>query len=282
MPMWRNSVDSNRFDALTRAIASRPSRRQMLGWLVAALAGGRLGHALAQERTATAGNGGRAGASADGGAVRVGEINSGGNTGNAIAVGDTVGDVEIHGGTVANTTRIDVAADGGAAITDASGGDGNVAGVFRPGPESGESDDDDDDDDLTDSDDDDLEEDDLETDDSEAVEPHEPEIDLPDPTPTPLPTPSPTPPPTPEPTPDPTPSPTPETTPSPTPPSPTPSPTPTPPCPCSGSNPYYCRGTPSGCCHTDRCGINRQSGAYCCNCGTGQCECAPSLICVGS
>jgi hypothetical protein len=279
MPMWRNSVDSNRFDALTRAIALRPSRRQLLGWLVAALAGGRLGHALAQERTATAGNGGRAGASADGGAVRVGEINSGGNTGNAIAVGDTIGDVEIHGGTVANTTRIDVAADGGAAIADASGGDGNVAGVLRPGPESGDSDDDDDD--PTDSDDDDLEEDDLETDDSEAVEPYEPEIDLPDPTPTPLPTPSPTPPPTPEPTPDPTPSPTPETTPSPTPPSPTPSPTPTPPCPCSGSNPYYCRGTPSGCCHTDRCGINRQSGAYCCNCGTGQCECFPP-ICVGS
>jgi hypothetical protein len=129
-------VDSKRFDTLVRAIASRPSRRQMLGWLLAALAANRLGQALAQERTATAGTGGRAGAHADGGAVRIDDINSGGNTGNAISVGDIIGDVEIHGGTVVNTTRIDVAADGGAAIADASGGDGNVAGVFEPGPES--------------------------------------------------------------------------------------------------------------------------------------------------
>ena len=45
---------------------------------------------LLQTETASSGNGGVATASADGGAVSIGDINSGGNVGNAISVGDTV------------------------------------------------------------------------------------------------------------------------------------------------------------------------------------------------
>jgi hypothetical protein len=45
---------------------------------------------LLQTDTASSGNGGVADASADGGAVSIGDINSGGNAGSAISVGDTV------------------------------------------------------------------------------------------------------------------------------------------------------------------------------------------------
>jgi hypothetical protein len=45
---------------------------------------------LFQQDTASAGNAGVATASADGGAVSIGDINSGGNAGNAITVGNTV------------------------------------------------------------------------------------------------------------------------------------------------------------------------------------------------
>jgi hypothetical protein len=45
---------------------------------------------LLQTDTASSGNGGVADASADGGAVSIQDINSGGNAGNAISVGDTV------------------------------------------------------------------------------------------------------------------------------------------------------------------------------------------------
>jgi len=87
---------------------------------------------------AAAGNGGVSDASADGGAVAVQDVNSGGNVGSAIAVGDTWGAgydacgnpvpaVNIVGGTVTNQTTISVSADGGTAIADASGGDHNVA-----------------------------------------------------------------------------------------------------------------------------------------------------------
>jgi hypothetical protein len=79
---------------------------------------------------ASAGNGGVATASADGGVVLIGDINSGGNAGNAIGVGDTSwGSVTVDGGNVANSTGITVAADGGTGIADASGGNGNLAGV---------------------------------------------------------------------------------------------------------------------------------------------------------
>jgi hypothetical protein len=79
---------------------------------------------------ASAGNGGVATASADGGVVLIGDVNSGGNAGNAIGVGDTTwGSVTVDGGDVANSTGIIVTADGGTGIADASGGNDNLAGV---------------------------------------------------------------------------------------------------------------------------------------------------------
>jgi len=99
--------------------------------------------AVAQD-TAAAGNGGTAAASANGGAVAIGDVNSGGNAGNAVAVGDTggelvcdkygkcyyVGDegsVAVDGGSVSSSTSLNISADGGTAIADASGGDSNFA-----------------------------------------------------------------------------------------------------------------------------------------------------------
>jgi hypothetical protein len=76
---------------------------------------------------ASAGNGGVASASANGGVVSLADINSGGNAGNAIGVGDTYGSVGVDGGTVANSTQLNISANGGTAISDASGGDYNLA-----------------------------------------------------------------------------------------------------------------------------------------------------------
>jgi hypothetical protein len=76
---------------------------------------------------ASSGNGGVATSSANGGAVSLGDVNSGGNAGNAIGVGDTYGTVAVDGGAVANSTDIGVSANGGTAISDASGGDYNLA-----------------------------------------------------------------------------------------------------------------------------------------------------------
>ena len=78
--------------------------------------------------TASAGNGGVATSSASGGAVQLGNVNSGGNAGNAIGVGDTWGgNVGVDGGSVCNSTQLSVSANGGTAISDASGGDHNLA-----------------------------------------------------------------------------------------------------------------------------------------------------------
>jgi hypothetical protein len=78
--------------------------------------------------TAAAGNGGVATASANGGAVSIGDVNSGGNAGNAIGVGDTWGGpVTVDGGSVGNLTDLNISANGGTAIADASGGDYNLA-----------------------------------------------------------------------------------------------------------------------------------------------------------
>ena len=96
---------------------------------VAAVVGAK-GVALADELgddIASAGNGGVATASANGGAVGIGDVNSGGNAGNAIGVGDTYGSVAVDGGAVANSTNLSVSANGGTAIADASGGDYNLA-----------------------------------------------------------------------------------------------------------------------------------------------------------
>ncbi|MFM9106740.1 MAG: hypothetical protein ACKOWF_08575 [Chloroflexota bacterium] len=59
--------------------------------------------------------------------MSVGDINSGGNVGSAIGVGDSVGSVMVDGGSVSNATNLNVGANGGSAIADASGGDYNVA-----------------------------------------------------------------------------------------------------------------------------------------------------------
>jgi len=77
---------------------------------------------------ASAGNGGVATSSASGGAVSIGDVNSGGNAGNAIGVGDTWGgSVGVDGGAVSNLTNLGITANGGTAIADASGGDYNLA-----------------------------------------------------------------------------------------------------------------------------------------------------------
>jgi hypothetical protein len=77
---------------------------------------------------ASAGSGGTATSDASGGSVRIGDINSGGNTGNVISVGPGSGNRTISGGNVSNSTNVSVSASGGTAISDASGGSGNVAG----------------------------------------------------------------------------------------------------------------------------------------------------------
>jgi hypothetical protein len=77
---------------------------------------------------ASAGNGGVAVAEANGGAVTVGDINSGGNSGNTIVVeGTQGGNVAVDGGTVTNETTIAISADGGTAVSNANGGDDNIA-----------------------------------------------------------------------------------------------------------------------------------------------------------
>ena len=95
---------------------------------------------------ASAGSGGIATADASGGAISIGAINSGGNVGNVIDVGNTYGGVSVSGGSVSNATDISASAEGGVAIADASGGSGNIAGTGRvfasrpyygPGPWSG-------------------------------------------------------------------------------------------------------------------------------------------------
>jgi hypothetical protein len=85
----------------------------------------------ADEDVAAAGNGGTATASGNGGAAAIGDVNSGGNVGSAIGVGDSWGDVSVGGGAIANSTSASVELDGGTGIADASGGEYNIA--FHPG-----------------------------------------------------------------------------------------------------------------------------------------------------
>jgi hypothetical protein len=88
-------------------------------------AASRLG--VAAQDVASAGNGGVATASANGGAVALGDVNSGGNAGNAVGAGDFWGDGAVDGGLSSSATSISISANGGTAIADASGGDGNLA-----------------------------------------------------------------------------------------------------------------------------------------------------------
>jgi hypothetical protein len=102
--------------------------KSVLSGVAAALVG--LKTAAAQEYidTAAAGNGGVATAAGNGGAVSAGNINSGGNVGSAIAVGDTMGpDPDVYGGDILNDTAMAVAVDGGTGIADATGGNNNLA-----------------------------------------------------------------------------------------------------------------------------------------------------------
>ena len=107
----------------------------LIGAAVVALAGSTL-TASAHTREiwtniAAAGNGGLAGASADGGSVTIGDVNTGDNVGNSIGVGNTYyGGVYVRGGTATNSASIGVSTDGGGAIADASGGYDNLA-VFE-------------------------------------------------------------------------------------------------------------------------------------------------------
>ena len=72
------------FDDLRRAVRRSAIAVALAGLLALGLAGG----AAAQD-IASAGNGGIAFASANGGAVSIGNVNSGFNTGNVIVVGNT-------------------------------------------------------------------------------------------------------------------------------------------------------------------------------------------------
>jgi hypothetical protein len=78
--------------------------------------------------TASAGNGGVATAAGNGGAVSAADINSGGNVGSAIAVGNSYGDdPDVYGGDILNQTGLAMEVDGGTAIADATGGNNNLA-----------------------------------------------------------------------------------------------------------------------------------------------------------
>ena len=83
---------------------------------------------MQQTDTASSGNGGVANSAANGGAVSIGDINSGGNAGNAISVGDTVcaGAAPAPSGGGGKT-------DGGKAISDG----GSRGGKIRALPSTG-------------------------------------------------------------------------------------------------------------------------------------------------
>ena len=69
-----------------------------------------------------------AGVGGSGGAVSVGDLNSGLNGGGTVGVGDVWdGAVAIDGGDVSSDTGISGGADGGVGIADASGGDEDFA-----------------------------------------------------------------------------------------------------------------------------------------------------------
>src|SRR5215211_3606807 len=98
------------------------------------IAVGGVGGLLGNGGAASAGLGGVAVVQANGGAITVGDINSGNNRGNTILVGShgsglfgRASNVHINGGTVSNSTNIAISADGGTAVSNANGGNGNVA-----------------------------------------------------------------------------------------------------------------------------------------------------------
>src|SRR5215217_2346249 len=83
---------------------------------------------------AAAGNAGVAVAEANGGMIDLDDVNSGRNAGNSIAVsagsspcGYGPSNVAVDGGNVSNETTVRLSADGGVAVANANGGDGNIA-----------------------------------------------------------------------------------------------------------------------------------------------------------
>ncbi len=122
---------ADRLDAVLAEITEQTDTD--LDDLAAALAELRAERLAAQDDIAEAGTGGNATASANGGAVVIGNVDSGGNVGNVISVGNTGGPVWVDGGDVSSSTTIGVTANGGTAIADASGGSGNVAAATGDG-----------------------------------------------------------------------------------------------------------------------------------------------------
>ena len=108
--------------------SARAVRRGLTGLAAGLLSLALVGGVAAEDDVAAAGNGGTAGAGANGGAVVVGDVNSGGNGGGLIVVGDTEdGAVAVDGGDVSSATGVAVEAEGGVGVADASGGDENLA-----------------------------------------------------------------------------------------------------------------------------------------------------------
>jgi hypothetical protein len=66
-------------------------------------------------------------ANANGGAVAIGDIFSGGNAGSNIVISPVWGDVWVDGGATANSLDLGITAAGGVGIADSSGGDDNIA-----------------------------------------------------------------------------------------------------------------------------------------------------------
>ncbi|MFM9108871.1 MAG: hypothetical protein ACKOWF_19470 [Chloroflexota bacterium] len=89
--------------------------------------GSQLGAVAQQIDTAAAGNGGGANAGANGGAAAAGDFNTGGNHGQTIGVGDSVGLVEVDGGSMAGSTEAGIDMSAGTALSAARGGDYNLA-----------------------------------------------------------------------------------------------------------------------------------------------------------
>lgn len=81
----------------------------------------------AADEIAAVGNGGTGDGRANGGAVSLGNVNSGGNTGATIRLGNTTGTVDVAGPSIANSTSFSVNANAGVAINTASGANDNIA-----------------------------------------------------------------------------------------------------------------------------------------------------------
>ena len=76
------------------------------------------------------GSGGWGDCGANAGAIGIGNVNSGGNSGTEIGIGDTWGEVDVYGGDWSWSTRIRASQNGGTAVCGGGGGDFNVGFPF--------------------------------------------------------------------------------------------------------------------------------------------------------